>query len=242
MKSMRPRIGVTSWHHQDGDERWEFVKEPYTRAVAEAGGLPVILPIAANDLGMAPEYVEGLDGLILTGGEDVHPSFYGEEVLERCGEIDERRDLFERELFQAARARWRPVLGICRGLQLINVAGGGSLYQDLSYRPGTLPDHQAGRERRYEIVHTVKVIAGTRLAAIMGAEEVPVTSTHHQVVKELAPGFRVSAESGDGVVEGIESDADPFLLAVQWHPERLALKHAAQLALFQALVRAASSR
>ncbi len=237
---MRPRIGVTSWHHQDGDERWEFVKEPYTRAVAEAGGLPVILPIATHGLEMAQEYVDGLDGLIFTGGEDVHPSFYGEEVLERCGEIDEKRDLFERDLFQAARDRMKPVLGICRGLQLINVACGGSLYQDLSYRPGTLPDHQAGPERRYETVHSVRVRPGTRLAAIMGAEKVPVTSTHHQIVRKLAPGFRVSAESGDGVIEGIESDAHPFLLAVQWHPERLALKEAEQLALFRALVRAAS--
>src|SRR3989304_1187319 len=154
---MRPRIGITSWHHGDDEERWEAVLDAYTRAVLEGGGLPVILPIALAEPGLIEEYRETIDGLIMTGGVDIHPSFYGQIVLERCGEIDEERDRFEVELIHAARGFDLPFLGICRGLQVLNVALGGSLYQDLSYRAGTDPAHMSPRERRGEPAHQVAI-------------------------------------------------------------------------------------
>src|SRR3990172_7708574 len=165
---MRPRIGITSWHHRDEEERWEAVLDAYTRAVLEVGGLPVILPIATAEPvlsrvegpALIEEYLETIDGLIMTGGSDIHPSFYGQIVLERCGEIDEQRDRFEVELIHAARGRDLPFLGICRGLQVLNVALGGALYQDLSYRQGTDPAHMNSREQRGEPAHPVAAAPG----------------------------------------------------------------------------------
>jgi len=232
---LRPRIGITSWHYRDEEERWEAVLDGYSRAVLEAGGLPLILPIADAEPALVEEYLEAIDGLIMTGGADIHPSFYGQIVLERCGEIDEQRDRFEVELVHAARGRDLPFLGICRGLQVLNVALGGSLYQDLSYRQGTDPAHDSPRERRGEPAHPVAIAARSRLAEIIGARELSVTSTHHQIIRDLAPGLEVSAVAPDGVTEGVEGPGR-FLLAVQWHPERMVARHPGQVALFRALV------
>ncbi|MBI3780020.1 MAG: gamma-glutamyl-gamma-aminobutyrate hydrolase family protein [candidate division NC10 bacterium] len=253
---MRPRIGITSWHHRDDEERWEAVLDGYSRAVLDAGGLPLILPTphALNSAEARPEhsrracaepsrsgpalieeYLEAIDGIIMTGGSDIHPSFYGQIVLERCAEIDEERDRFEVELIHAARDRDLPFFGICRGLQVLNVALGGSLYQDLSYRQGTDPLHQSPKERRGEVAHLVNIAANSRLAEIVGARQFPVTSTHHQIVRDLAPALEVSAIAPDGVIEGVEGPGR-FLLAVQWHPERMVARHPEQLALFRTLV------
>src|SRR3972149_2930145 len=209
MGDVRPRIGITSWHHRDDEERWEAVLDAYTRAVLEVGGLPVILPITptepvlsaptqpfdelrANGWGLeacaepcrsrptlVEEYLETIDGLILTGGTDIHPSFYGQIVLERCGEIDEERERFEVELIRAARGFDLPFLGICRGLQVLNVALGGSLYPDLSYRAGTDPTHMNSREQRGEAGHPVAVAPGSRLAAIIGGRALPAARPPH---------------------------------------------------------------
>ena len=267
---MRPRIGITSWHHRDEEERWEAVLDAYTRAVLEVGGLPVILPIAITEpvlsrvegpvLSPEPsrrieacaepsrsgpalieEYLEVIDGLILTGGADIHPSFYGQIVLERCGEIDEERDRFEVDLIYAARRRDLPFLGICRGLQVFNVALGGTLYQDLSYRQGTDLAHMSSRERRGEPAHPVAITQGSRLADILGPRDMPVTSTHHQIIRDLAPELEASAVAPDGVIEAVEGPGR-FFLAVQWHPERMARRHPDQLALFRALVEQAKRR
>ena len=238
---MRPRIGVTSWHHHDGQEQWEYIRDNYTGAVTAAGGLPLILPITPEpDLLM--DLVGTLDGLLLTGGEDVHPSFYGEPVQEKCGEIDESRDRFEIGLVRVALGQGVPVLAICRGMQVLNVACGGTLYQDLAYRPETAPHHTGAREERARRIHPVRILPGTRLREILGMEETSVTSTHHQVIRHMAPGFRPAAVSPDGVLEGMEKAEDPLAVAVQWHPERLALADAAQLNLFRALVEAAAKR
>lgn len=124
---MRPRIGITSWHRSDSDrrERWEAIRDTYTGAVRAAGGLPIILPIAADAADEAGEYLAAVDGLLFTGGEDIAPAYYGEPRDERCQEPDPERDLFEIHLARAALAAEVPTLGICRGLQVMNVAGGG---------------------------------------------------------------------------------------------------------------------
>ena len=242
---MRPRIGITSWHRSDADklERWEAIRDTYTGAVRAAGGLPIILPIGDDDPEVIAEYLAAVDGLLFTGGEDIAPAYYGEPRDERCQEPDPERDLFEIHLARAALAQQVPTLGICRGLQVINVAAGGTLYQDIACRPGTRDYHSASLANRGQLIHRVRLVQESRLRAIMGVAESQVTSTHHQFVKDLAPGFRVSAESAeDGIVEGIERPDVPFLLAVQWHPERLYADHAAHLALFGSLVEAARER
>lgn len=239
---MRPRIGITSWH------------QDYSMAIAHAGGIPLILPtlppFPSSSRGegqggglqeaLFDAFLDAVDGLLFTGGEDIHPSFYGEVLQERCGEIDQDRDPFEIELAKAALSRHLPILGICRGIQLFNVVMGGSLYQDLSYRPGTAEHHNAPKEKRYELIHPVKLVPESRLYQILGSLEFEVTSTHHQVIKELAPGLKVSALASDGVIEGVEAEDYPFLLAVQWHPERMLWRYPEQLGLFRALVEAAS--
>lgn len=237
---MRPRIGITSWHHEEGGERWEYAPEPYSRTIAQAGGLPLILPTLRNE-DLLDQLLDTLDGLLFTGGEDIHPSFYGETIQERCGKIDQDRDDFELELAQAALDRHVSILGICRGIQLLNVALGGSLYQDLCYRPGTLRHHHSPGEKRYELVHQVNLQPESHLAKLFGSVVFDVTSTHHQLLKDVAPPLKAVAFSDDGVVEGVEAEDYPFLLAVQWHPERMIGKHPEQLILFRALVQAASS-
>jgi len=241
---MRPRIGITSWHRHDGDrlERWEAIRDTYTGAIRRAGGLPIILPIADDDPDLIGEFLKAVDGLLFTGGEDVAPAYYGQALDERCQEPDRERDLFEIHLARTAMARRTPALGICRGLQLLNVAAGGSLYQDIACRPDTLPYHAASAADRQKLIHAVRILPATRLHGIMGVAESQVTSTHHQLVKDLAQGFRITAESvEDGIVEGIENPEHPFLVAVQWHPERMYRDHPEHLALFTALVSAAQN-
>jgi putative glutamine amidotransferase len=239
---VRPRIGITSWLRDDSDglERWAAVRDTYAGAIRTAGGLPVVLPVADGDPGVIAEYLGAVEGLLLPGGGDVAPAYYGEARDERCEEPDRERDFFEIHLARAALEGRTPILGICRGLQVLNVVGGGTLYQDVACRPGTSPQHAASREDRRKPIHPVHILPGTRLHAIMGVSESLVTSTHHQFVKDLAPGFRITAESPeDGAVEGIENPAHPFLVAVQWHPERMYQDHPEHLALFRALVAAA---
>jgi putative glutamine amidotransferase len=191
----------------------------YTSSLAAAGLRPYILPVLpAAD---ADAMLDGMHGLVLTGGEDVDPIHYGASAHPKLGEIHAGRDEFEISLARAAYARRLPTLAICRGIQVINVALGGTLIQDI---PSEWPhagnhDGDGGRDER---IHTVSVSAGSALAAALGASELPVNSFHHQAVSVVAPPFRVVATAPDGVVEGIEStDASWWMLGVQWHPEEL---------------------
>ena len=233
---------MTSWHHADREERWEYVRDNYTRSVFQAGGLPIIFPMPSAEEAVLEEYLAGVDGLLFTGGEDVHPKHYGESVRAGCGEIDPDRDEFELGLAARALERGIPTFGICRGIQLLNVACGGTLFQDLTERPGTKPEHRTKREERAQPRHGVRILPDTRLRQIIGSEELKVTSTHHQIIKDLGNGLRVNALGDDEVIEGIEKPDHPFFLAVQWHPERMADHHPDQLALFQSFVRSASQR
>ncbi len=238
----RPRIGVTSWHHPDREERWEYVRDNYTRSVYRAGGLPIIFPMPGTDPTVLDEYLASVEGLLFTGGEDVHPEFYGEAVRPKCEDIDRERDLYELGLAKRALERGIPTFGICRGLQLLNVACGGSLYQDLSERPETRHEHRTKREERARLRHGVRIVPETRLRQIVGEDALKVTSTHHQLINRLGDGLKATAFADDGIIEAIELPSHPFFLAVQWHPERMADTDTNQLALFGALVQAARPR
>lgn len=239
----RPRICITSERHPPGeqaDRRYDRVREPYAWCVAEGGGIPYILPTPGYDPDLIATYLESADGLLFSGGEDIHPSFYGEIVLEKCGVIDEKRDLFEIELFRGAVERGMPVFGVCRGMQLIAVATGGSLYQDLSYCQGAEEIHGGAWQEQGEMP-SVRLTPGTVLHQIVGGESLPVNCQHHQLVKALDPSCRVNAVSRDGMIEGVEVSSHPFVVGVHWHPERLASQDRRHKKLFEAFVSAASA-
>src|ERR1700704_3661110 len=197
----RPRIGITV-HPKRGLQYFT----PYRRAVTDAGGEPVDLLPGTKTL---PE----LDGLLLPGGWDVDPSFYGEERHEKVGETDRELDTTELELFQQARRREIPVLGICRGQQVINVAMGGSLVQHLE-------GHEVRALGRSHLAHTIEFAPASELGQAAGEHKVRVNSLHHQAIKKLGQGLQQSARGEDGTVEGVESD-DGLIVAVQCHPEEL---------------------
>lgn len=231
-----PRIGVSGvlrdWH----DARRAGVNASYVSAVAGAGGVPLILSQLIGEAG-APRALEGCEGLLLTGGEDVDPAYYGEQPSKALGSVDRERDRFELALFRAARAARLPVLGICRGIQLINVALGGTLYQDLpSERPGPI-DHDPGTARGAR-THHVRLAPGSRAARALGVDRLVPNSFHHQAVKDLAPALIATGWSDDGVIEAVEGRPDDaWLLAVQWHPEEMHEDVSApERGLFRALV------
>ncbi len=208
--------------------RRTFLNEPYVLAIQEAHGLPLIVTPAHAGASLRALY-ELFDGLLLTGGEDVEPERYGEAPLYPSVETVPDRDALEFTLLEWALADSLPVLAICRGIQLLNVALGGSLYQDLpSDRPGELGHDQMKAEPpspRTEPHHAVTVLPGSCLADLLGGHRVEVNSMHHQGIRALAPSLVSVAHAPDGLVEGVET-RDPsrasFLVGVQWHPEELA--------------------
>ena len=193
-----------------------FANDTCVRAIANNGGIPIILPFIP---GSGEEAFALCDGLLFPGGADVDPRCYGEEPHEKLGEVDPEYDAFWLSAVSYAREHRLAVLGICRGMQLLNVAFGGTLYQDLSERPGAADEHHQ-KEHRHVTVGTARIEPGTRLHRILGEDTVPINSLHHQAVKELGKGLTVSAHAEDGVIEGFES-TDGLIVAVQWHPEDL---------------------
>lgn len=234
--NLRPRIGI-SLDADPAQGRYEL-KRTYVDAVLGAGGLPILLPFAER--ADADAYLTLLDGLVLSGGGfDVPPALYGEEVRPPCGPLIPERTDAELRFLHGALDRGMPVLGVCGGMQLLNVALGGSLVQDLPADAG-IRGHQQPAPRDVPS-HDVEVVAGTRLAALVGAGRLRVNSTHHQAVKAVAPGLLVTARAPDGVVEGIERPG-AFAVGVQWHPES-ALRHEPRHAeIYRGLVVAARER
>jgi putative glutamine amidotransferase len=224
-----PAVAVTAPRRLvDGRER-VTLNTAYVRALEAAGLVPLAVPtmLAADRAGAA---LAAVRGLVLSGGEDVAPARYGAAPHPRLGEIDPVRDAAELALIAAARARGLPILAICRGIQILNVALGGTLYQDLdSERPGPVPHNdETGR-------HPIHVEAGSLLERTLGTRAASVNSRHHQAIRDLAPGLTAVAWADDGVIEGAEpTDAkEPWMVAVQWHPEDLT-----ERALFDGFARA----
>lgn len=199
----------------------------YTDAVMRAGGIPVVFPTVA-DASVAEALIGAVDGIIFSGGEDVDPSYYGETFWNETVEVDTLRDVSDMLLAKAALASGKPILAICRGWQLMNVALGGSLWQDLPTQVGETVTHGGG------VNHRIGVEKGSVLMALFGEDSLTVNSFHHQAVKEAAPGVRVTARAADGVVEAWEYGSQ--IIAVQFHPEGMARTDEAWLAPFRYLV------
>lgn len=214
---MRPVIGLTHSIHLDEDSL--HLPTSYVQALAAAGATPLILP-ATEDPDLIEHYLSLVDGVLLAGGDDVNPAAYGEHTLRQCGDICPLRDAYELRLCQLALERRKPVLGICRGAQLLNVALGGTLYQDLSSQLPESIAHSQHQISRY-VAHPVSIVDGSLLRRIHGSGQIFVNTFHHQAVKQPGRGLKVTALAPDGVIEAIELEGHPFCLGVQWHPERL---------------------
>jgi putative glutamine amidotransferase len=195
------------------------VNEAYTSALVASGLLPVVLPPLAPQI--AVQALDDIAGLVLTGGEDLDPVHYGVAPHPAAGAPHAARDAYELALAREARQRGIPTLAICRGAQVVNVAFGGSLIQDIpSERPSALPHDPEGARRQR--VHTIRIDAGSELARAVGATEIATNSSHHQSVDRVARGLRVTARTNDEIIEGLESDEPAWwMVAVQWHPEEL---------------------
>lgn len=227
---MRPIIGI-SCCYEPGEDRYHLARD-YIMAVQAGGGIPVILPhkkeIDANII------AEVIDGLVLSGGGDIDPSLFGEEPWPENGNVDPCRDYYELALVTRAIELKMPILGICRGIQVINVAAGGTVCQDIGRTVPNQLKHQQ-QAPRWHPTHGVNIKKGSTLFNILDAEKLRVNSFHHQMVGSLAPVFRVSAHSGDGVVEAIEAIAEDFFcIGVQFHPENMYRRHPVFQKLFSA--------
>jgi len=232
---MKPTIGVTCGYKENDDGTGQcIVPAAYSDAVQAAGGIPLIVA-PVDVLEDACVVLDKLDGLIVTGGADMRPERYGEEAHPKTKLIPERRERFDFMLVEEAIRRDLPILAICYGCQVLNVALGGALVQDVPDQLKTDTAH-AGKGA----MHRVRIEKGTKVWDILQAEEIESNSSHHQAVKSVGEGVVIGARACDGVVEAIESLRHRFLLGIQWHPERL-VDRKEHLALFEALVREASS-
>ena len=242
---MKPVIGISgniliSKGNTFSGYRRSYVNQDYVEAILRAGGIPFIIPFN-EELESIREMVEHVDGVILSGGHDVNPYNYGEDPLLKIGEVFPERDVFDMEIYKTAVKFNKPVFGICRGFQIINVVNGGSLYQDLSYADFVKLKHDQ-QDNPSQATHFVKFEEGTFLRDILG-EESKVNSFHHQILKDVAPGFKVVAKSPDGVVESIQKiTEDCFVVGVQWHPEMLSVKYEDSQKVFDEFVKEVEKR
>ena len=236
------RIGLSTNLDQSGER--DCMPRDYVLAVLRAGGLPLILPMIPMD---HPDYdrlmdktIASVDGLVFTGGPDLDPAlYYGEAKLPECGKPVPERDRADIALIHRALPVNKPFLAICRGIQVVNVAMGGNLYQDIGSQLGLSVSHVQPRNTD---AHEVKVEDGTLLKTLVHTDNLQVNSRHHQAIKTLAPGLRTSARSEDGVIEAVEFLDERPALCVQWHPENLAADSPQHQALFDWLIAMAKQK
>lgn len=231
---MKPVIGLTARY--DEELKAITLGKGYYEAVIEAGGIPLALP-CADDKAVIAEILEIVDGLILTGGEDVDPKYFNENPVPKTGGISPIRDA--QEIFATASALRKdiPMLGICRGIQVMNIAAGGTIYQDIysQINDRELFKHCQSAPKWYG-THTVKISGDTKLISMLKDYEIEVNSFHHQAIKDLARGFISAAKSDDGIIEAIEHKEKTFALGVQWHPELMWKKDKRFLQIFNSLI------
>jgi putative glutamine amidotransferase len=214
----KPIIGITS--HVELDFK-HTLSNDYIKAILQAGGIPVILPIGIDE--DVAQIVEKLDGLLVTGGGDIDPTLFGEEPHPKLGTISPGRDSFELAIIQETLAKDKPILAICRGIQILNIALGGDMYQDIYTQHDSQLLQHSQKATRDHLAHFVEVKENSLLATISGETKFRVNTYHHQAVRHVPFPLEVSSVASDGIIEAIESTEHPFVLGVQWHPECLAI-------------------
>ncbi len=236
MTSMKPVIGITTAIGEADNRGGIFRMEAsYVEAVEAAGGIPILLPPSGAH---AADVLALVDGLVFSGGGDIRPERYGDRELHPATYgISDLRDDFEFRLLEAAFATDVPTLAICRGIQVLNVVLGGTLYQDVSQQPTAPGEHRQPWEvgSWEKPLHAVDLVPGSLAATVLGDTQVATNSAHHQTLKEIAPGLRVVGQSADGTIEVVEAAGKRFVLGVQWHPEKMYAVHDEHARLFAAL-------
>ncbi len=238
MLSKKPIIGILcDINKEEGkeDRPLYFVKSNYISAIKEAGGIPLIItPLKdENDL---TKTLNLIDGLLIPGGDDIDPKYFKEEPHPSLELIDQEIVEFQMGFFNKALNKGMPVFGICAGLQIINIACGGNIYQDIPAQYSNPIKHKRNENEKKDSIHNVRIEKNTKLYNILKKGEVSVNSTHHQALKDVAEGFMVTARSDDGIIEAIESRKHRFVIGVQWHPEDLYKENNLFLKLFERLV------
>ena len=246
----KPIIGITC-NYDENDEigiitdmgvplqKWQFLADNYINFVERIGGIPIIIPICEH-FNTVEGLLDTLDGVIITGGNDISPDCYGEETTEKCGALVSQRDKQDIQIITSLLNSTRiPVLGICRGMQAMNVAAGGTLYQDLC--AAGFNRHSIDESPMYQPVHTVNLKEVSKIHCIFGCKTLPVNSYHHSAIKQLAGCYMAAGESEDHVLEAIELPDHPFFLAVQWHPEMM-YREAIQQNLFRSFKNACKNK
>lgn len=230
----KPLIGLTPIH--DTDNHDIKMRPTYLKALKAAGAIPVVMPLEASEEDLK-QLAEEFDGFIFTGGPDVHPFLFGEETQAHCGNVSYERDQMELSLLPLILELGKPVLGICRGIQILNIALGGNIWQDIPSQVKQDFPIAHSQPFRYNMPsHTVTLTEGSLLSKLAGEKTLKVNSMHHQAVKDVAPGLTATAYSPDQLVEGVEMPGYPFFLGVQWHPEYLWEKDEMAFRLFQNFV------
>ena len=240
-KALKPLIGLTA--SLDDSGKSYHIYKTYMDSVARAGGIPVMLGMIRDEKDLA-KVTACFDGFLFVGGPDVLPQNYGQETMLACGEVSPDRDAAEIALYHAVIAADKPIFGICRGIQLMNVAAGGTLYQDIQTQvKAEVPLQHNQCTPSYIATQKITVVPDTLLADILGGKpSVFMNSHHHQAVRDIAPGYKRCAFTSDNVTEGIYMPNRRFVLGVQWHPERLSAESDDAAALFRAFVSASASR
>lgn len=233
---MKPVIGITSSFVPNAQTI--SLHTSYLNAITRAGGLPFVVPA-----GLSPENADQIlakvDGLLFSGGADIDPQLFNQNPHPLLGEVSPERDRIELPLMRAAVEKDVPVLGVCRGAQLLNVALGGTLYQDLGREVSGSIKH-VQKAPMYHASHSISIMEDSKLARLLGVSEIRVNSFHHQSIKNVAPGLNVSATAPDGIVEAVESSTGKaFVMGVQWHPEAMIDKVEAFLGVFEGFLKAA---
>ena len=222
MSSKKPLIGISSDILEGKNTSYSYrvygVKDMYVDSINASGGVSFVLPVTSDD-DIIRAYVNHVDGVVLTGGKDINPLRWGEEPREEIGEFNNLRDSFDLKLVKYAIEYKKPILGICRGLQVINVFLGGTLYQDVSYSKGQYIKHTQKGDTHVG-THHIRIEENSILHSVLGNEYI-VNSLHHLSVKDLGKNLKVTAMSNDGIVEAIESTKDDYILALQFHPEAM---------------------
>lgn len=249
---MKPVIGICADYFSGLSELfgslgnkldWQLTTNDYVKAIEKAGGIPVIIPVYNNETNIS-NIINMVDGLLFAGGNDIHPKHYGELMGSKIGPINPGRDKHELKLVKDVIDNTEiPVVGICRGYQLLNVACGGTLYQDLYQVPLESKNnldinHSMYGSPKYNPVHKVEICENSKFYKILNRDEIEVNSYHHQAIKNVADAFNVAVSAPDGIVEAIELNGDRFVIGTQWHPEMMVEYYEEHLLIFKAFVEA----